>query len=141
MAFGRCRGKEKSNPGLTATIIVRMEDVTDKILSSIPKEVTQAERNKLIAANIQKVGTESTKGSKYGYIIRPFYYGNQYFMFITEVFKDVRLVGAPPSSIGKFGFDTDNWVWPRHTGDFSIFRIYASPENKPAAYSEDNVSL
>ncbi len=133
------REEEKSNPGLTATIIVRMEDVTDKILSSIPKEVTQAERNKLIAANIQKVGTESTKGSKYGYIIRPFYYGNQYFMFITEVFKDVRLVGAPPSSIGKFGFDTDNWVWPRHTGDFSIFRIYASPENKPAAYSEDNV--
>ena len=133
------REEEKSNPGLTATIIVRMEEVTGKILEGTTDGMSQAEKKKIIAGNIAKVGGEATKDSHYGYIIRPFYYGNQYFLFITETFKDVRLVGAPPSSIGKFGFDTDNWVLPRHTGDFSIFRIYAGTDNKPADYAESNV--
>ena len=82
---------------------------------------------------------EATKDTHYGAYIRPFFYGNEYYMFVTETFKDIRLVGAPPSSIGKFGGDTDNWMWPRHTGDFSVFRIYANKDNKPAEYSKDNV--
>lgn len=132
-------GEELSNPGLTATIIVRIEDVTKGVLDGTTAQMTQSEKAVVVNRNIREIGTKAIEGTGYGYIIRPFYYGNQYFMFITEVFKDVRLVGAPPSSIGKFGFDTDNWVWPRHTGDFSVFRIYANKDNKPAEYSEDNV--
>jgi len=129
---------ELPNPGLTATIILRIEDVTSKILNGTTAQMSQNEKAVVVRRNMKEVGAQAVKGSAYGYIIRPFYYGNQFYMFITEVFKDVRLVGAPPSSIGKFGFDTDNWVWPRHTGDFSIFRIYANKDNKPADYSEDN---
>lgn len=132
-------GEELSNPGLAATIIVRIEDVTKGVLDGTTAQMTQSEKAVVVNRNIREIGTKAIEGTGYGYIIRPFYYGNQYFMFITEVFKDVRLVGAPPSSIGKFGFDTDNWVWPRHTGDFSVFRIYANKDNKPAEYSEDNV--
>jgi len=132
-------GEELSNPGLTATIIVRIEDVTKGVLDGTTAQMTQSEKAVVVNRNIREIGTKAIEGTGYGYIIRPFYYGNQYFMFITEVFKDVRLAGAPPSSIGKFGFDTDNWVWPRHTGDFSVFRIYANKDNKPAEYSEDNV--
>ena len=132
-------GEELSNPELTATIIVRIEDVTKGVLDGTTAQMTQSEKAVVVNRNIREIGTKAIEGTGYGYIIRPFYYGNQYFMFITEVFKDVRLVGAPPSSIGKFGFDTDNWVWPRHTGDFSVFRIYANKDNKPAEYSEDNV--
>ncbi len=133
------KDEELPNPGLTATIIVRIEDVTKRILEGTTDQMTQNEKAVVVRRNIQEVGKSATKGSNYGYIIRPFYYGNEYYMFITEVFEDVRLVGAPPSSIGKFGFDTDNWVWPRHTGDFSIFRIYANKDNKPAKFAEDNV--
>ncbi|MBL7884078.1 MAG: S46 family peptidase, partial [Bacteroidia bacterium] len=92
-----------------------------------------------IAENIASITKEATKDSHYGAYIRSFYYGNEFYMFVTETFRDVRLVGAPPSSIGKFGGDTDNWMWPRHTGDFSIFRVYANKDNKPADYSKDNV--
>lgn len=133
------REEELTNPGLTATFIVRMADVTWKVLDGITDDLSPADRQKMIAANIKKVSDQETEGTHYEAIIRPFYYGNEYYLFITETFKDVRLVGAPPSSIGKFGFDTDNWVWPRHTGDFSLFRIYASPDNTPAEYSEDNI--
>jgi hypothetical protein len=91
-----------------------------------------------VTANIKKVQYGATNGTHYGAIIRPFFYGTEYYMYITETFRDIRLVGAPPESIGKFGGDTDNWMWPRHTGDFSIFRIYAGPDNKPADYSPNN---
>lgn len=130
---------ELSNPGLTATFIVRMEDVTEAVLSVVDQSVTQSEQQKAIKAKIKELTEAATKDSHYEAYIKPFFYGNEYYMFITETFKDIRLVGAPPSSIGKFGGDTDNWMWPRHTGDFSLFRIYADKDNKPAEYSEDNV--
>ncbi|WP_020527331.1 S46 family peptidase [Flexithrix dorotheae] len=131
--------EELSNPGLTITFIVRMEDVTSKVLAGVNDQMEENQRNGIILRNTQQIKEEATAGSHYGAIIKEFFYGNQYFMFITETFKDIRLVGAPPSSIGKFGADTDNWVWPRHTGDFSVFRIYADADNKPASYSPDNV--
>lgn len=133
------RSQEKKNPGLTATFIIKIEDVTESVLDGVTPGMDESERQKLITSNIKKVGDAAIEGSGYKYIIRPFYFGNEYYMFLTETFKDVRLVGAPPSSIGKFGFDTDNWVWPRHTGDFSIFRIYADKDNKPAEISDENV--
>ncbi|GGK81324.1 S46 family peptidase [Rufibacter glacialis] len=132
------RQEEKPNPGLSATFIVRMEDVTKQILGDVPAGLPEAEREKLVQANIKKVQAQTTTGTHYEAIIRPFFYGNEYYMYVTETFKDIRLVGAPPESIGKFGGDTDNWMWPRHTGDFALFRIYAGPDNKPAAYSPDN---
>lgn len=131
--------EELPNPGLTVTFLIRMEDVTEKILEGVTNEMDQTQRNMIIRENISKVSKEATEGTHYDAVIKPFYYGNQYFMYINETFKDVRLVGAPPSFIGKYGGDTDNWMWPRHTGDFSLFRIYADKDNKPAEYSEDNV--
>ena len=133
------RKDELANPGLSATFIVRMEDVTKKVMDGITDDTPNAERPALVAANIKEITAEAIKDTHYEAFIRPFFYGNEYYMFITETYKDVRLVGAPPSSIGKFGGDTDNWMWPRHTGDFSVFRIYADKDNKPAEYSEDNV--
>ncbi|UOQ71170.1 S46 family peptidase [Hymenobacter cellulosilyticus] len=131
--------QELPNPGLTATFIVRMEDVTSQVLAGVPTQgIAEADREKMVQANIARVAQAAVQGTHYESFIRPFYNGNEYYMFVTEVFEDIRLVGAPPSSIGKFGGDTDNWAWPRHTGDFSIFRIYAGPDNKPAAYSKDN---
>ncbi|RNI30557.1 S46 family peptidase [Rufibacter latericius] len=132
------RDQEKPNPGLTATFIVRMEDVTKQILGDVPAGLPEAEREKRVQANIKKVQAQTTANSHYEASIRPFFYGNEYYMYVTETFKDIRLVGAPTESIGKFGGDTDNWMWPRHTGDFSLFRIYAGPDNKPAAYSPNN---
>lgn len=131
--------EELRNPGLTITFISRMEDVTAKVLDGVNDQMEENQRNGIILRNTQKIKEEATANSHYGAIIKEFFYGNQYFMFITETYKDIRLVGAPPSSIGKFGADTDNWVWPRHTGDFSVFRIYADADNKPASYSPDNV--
>lgn len=131
--------QELSNPGLTATFIVRMEDVTAKVLANVKDGMSDADREKSVNEAIGSITKEITSASKYGAFIRPFYYGNEYYMFVTETFRDIRLVGAPPSSIGKFGGDTDNWMWPRHTGDFSIFRIYANKNNEPADYSPDNV--
>ncbi|MDP1745635.1 MAG: S46 family peptidase [Bacteroidota bacterium] len=133
------QSQELKNPGLTATFIIRMEDVTAKVFANVSDTLSDGAREKKINEAIVEIQNEAVKGTHYGAYIRPFYYGNEYYMFITETFRDVRLVGAPPSSIGKFGGDTDNWMWPRHTGDFSIFRIYANKDNKPADYSADNV--
>ncbi|MER2999594.1 S46 family peptidase [Pontibacter populi] len=130
--------QELPNPGLTATFIVRMEDVTKQILAGADAAKTEAEREAIIQKNITKVAKEATAGTHYDAVIKPYFYGNEYYMYITETFKDIRMVGAPPSSIGKFGGDTDNWMWPRHTGDFSLFRIYAGPNNEPAEYSPNN---
>lgn len=131
--------EELPNPGLTVTFLIRMDDVTKSVLKGVTDKMTQAERTKKINANIDIIAANAVKGTGYEAYIKPFYNGNQYYMFTTETFKDVRLVGAPPSNIGKFGGDTDNWMWPRHTGDFSVFRIYADKNNKPAPYSKDNV--
>jgi hypothetical protein len=132
------RQQELPNPGLTATFIVRMEDVTAQVMKDIPANLPEAEREKKVRASIETIQKATVQGTHYEAQIKPYFYGNEYYMFVTETFKDVRLVGAPPSSIGKFGGDTDNWMWPRHTGDFSVFRVYAGPDNKPAAYSADN---
>lgn len=130
--------EELANPGLEATIIQEIRDVTDEILADISVETKEAERQAQIAEKTKALISKVQAETGYSAYIKPFYYGNQFLLFITEVFKDVRLVGAPPSAIGKFGYDTDNWVWPRHTGDFSVFRIYAGPDNKPAEYALEN---
>ncbi|TGE06062.1 S46 family peptidase [Hymenobacter fodinae] len=133
------REQELPNPGLTATFIVRMEDVTSQVLAGVPTtNILEADREKMVLANSQRVAQAAVQGTNYQAFVRPMFSGNEYYLFVTEVFQDIRLVGAPPSSIGKFGGDTDNWAWPRHTGDFSIFRIYAGPDNKPAPYSPEN---
>lgn len=131
--------EELANPGLFATFIIRMDDVTDKILTGIQKGMEEKERQSIIDKNITELKGSYRLKEFHDVIIRPFYNGNQYFSFQTVTFNDVRLVGTPPESIGKFGADTDNWEWPRHTGDFSLFRIYAGPNNEPAEYSENNI--
>ncbi len=131
--------EELPNPGLTATLIVKIDDVTSTILKGVTSAMSEEEKQKIIQKNTTELSNSYNKESHQSISIRSFFEGNQYILFVTEVFKDVRLVGAPPSSIGKFGSDTDNWVWPRHTGDFSLFRIYANKDNKPAEYSADNV--
>ena len=123
--------------GLSVTRLVRMEDVTSQVLEGVDDETTEPDREKIVAKNIAAITAKAVEGTHYKAIIKPFYYGNQYFMYVNEVFTDVRLVGAPPSNIGKFGGDTDNWMWPRHTGDFSMFRVYAK-DGKPADFSEEN---
>ncbi len=137
--WAKTQADELPNPGLTATLIIRMEDVTAKVLANVTDGMSDADREKKVNEAIAVITKEAIKGTHYGAYIRPFFYGNEYYMFVTETFRDVRLVGAPPSSIGKFGGDTDNWMWPRHTGDFSMFRIYADKDNNPADYSKDNV--
>ncbi|MCP4552276.1 MAG: S46 family peptidase [Bacteroidetes bacterium] len=133
------KSEELPNPGMIAKFLIRIDDVTDEVLQDVTASLTEVERKKTIDAQIKLIIEKAEKESEYNAVIRPFYYGNQYFMFITQTYKDVRLVGAPPSNIGKFGGDTDNWMWPRHTGDFSIFRVYADKNNNPAEYSEYNV--
>lgn len=133
------QAEELPNPDLEVTFIVRIEDVTAQVLDGVLTLTNEKDKQKKIQENITRLTNTLPKESWQGNSIRTFYEGNQYMRFVTETFEDVRLVGAPPSSIGKFGSDTDNWVWPRHTGDFSLFRIYANKDNKPAKYSKDNV--
>lgn len=133
------REAELPNKGLTVRFLVRMDDVTETVLKGVSNSSDEKERDKIIRANSEKLIEQAKKGTHYDARVEGLYYGNQYFIFIYETFTDVRLVGAPPSSIGKFGGDTDNWMWPRHTGDFSLFRIYAGKDNKPAPYSKENV--
>ncbi|MBK6344336.1 MAG: S46 family peptidase [Bacteroidales bacterium] len=133
------RSQELPNPGLSVTLLVRMEDVTKQILEGVTAEMTEQARSEKIKANTGKVEKAASEGTGYAAKVKAFYYGNEYYLFITQTFNDVRLVGAPPSNIGKFGGDTDNWMWPRHTGDFSMFRIYVNKNNEPAEYSPDNV--
>ena len=133
------KSEELPNEGLTVSFLVMMKDVTKLVVKDLKEGISETEREKLIAAAIKSIQKTISDSSLYTSEIKPFYYGNEYYLFVYEVFKDVRLVGTPPSSIGKFGGDTDNWMWPRHTGDFSMFRIYANKDNKPAEYSIDNV--
>ena len=134
------RDEELPNPGLTATIMIEMRDVTKEVLEGVDDDsMSMIIRNSLVKENIKNAISGFEENSKYKAKIVPFFKGNQYYMIVTETFKDIRLVGAPPSNIGKFGGDTDNWMWPRHTGDFSLFRIYVDKDGNPAEYSEDNV--
>ena len=129
------REDELSNPGLSVTFLKWMEDVTDQVVKGLRDGMIEKDREEIIEKNIVEIIKSKTEGTNYSAHIEEFFAGNQFYLFVEEKFIDVRLVGAPPSSIGKFGGDTDNWMWPRHTGDFSLFRIYADKDNKPAEYS------
>jgi len=131
--------EELQNPGLFVTFIVRIEDVSKQVLAGVTPGMSESQRQSQIDKNIAEMRKNAKKENYQDSFIRGFFEGNQYYLFVTETYKDIRLVGAPPSAIGNFGKDTDNWVWPRHTGDFSMFRIYAGKDNKPADYSPDNV--
>jgi V8-like Glu-specific endopeptidase len=128
-------------PGLTVTFLVYMEEVTNDVLQGTENAKNLKERDEIIEKNIKVIIAKATENTDYSAEIKPFYYGNQYYMFVNRVFLDIRLVGAPPESIGKFGGDTDNWMWPRHTGDFALYRIYANKNGEPAQYSSDNIPL
>ncbi|MBP7497700.1 MAG: S46 family peptidase, partial [Bacteroidales bacterium] len=135
------KGEELACEGLTVKFLVRMEDVSEKILSPLQDTMSENSRYAKILEIAKNIEKEAIKNTHYEAQVKSFFNGNQYFLFIFETFKDVRLVGTPPNSIGKFGGDTDNWMWPRHTCDFSMFRIYMSPDGKPATYSKDNIPL
>lgn len=134
----KTRAEELQAPEIVASFLVRMEDVTPQILAAT-NGLSDAEKDAKMKEVTKSLTTEATKGTHYQAVVRDVFGGNQYLLFVYERFTDVRLAFAPPSSVGKFGGDTDNWMWPRHTGDFSIFRIYMGKDGKPAAYSKDNV--
>lgn len=136
--WAQTKKEELANPGITASVLVRIEDVSDKITSQLTDNMNEEERNKVIKRISKELEDEAVKGTDLKANIKPYFNGNQYFMSVFRIYKDVRLVGAPPSAIGKFGGDTDNWMWPRHTGDFSVLRIYAGENNEPASYSGKN---
>ncbi len=133
------RSQELPCPGLTVIFLREMRDVTAQVLNEVTSEMTEAKRQATISENIKKIIAEVEKETKYKASVKPFFLGNEYYLLLNEEYTDVRLVGCPPSNIGKFGGDTDNWVWPRHTGDFSVFRVYAGKDGHPADYSADNV--
>ncbi|RLD62631.1 MAG: serine protease [Bacteroidetes bacterium] len=137
--WAKTRAEELPNPGKSVTFLVRMEDVSDKINSLLNDKMTEEERSLTIRKISEKLQKEVVGNTHYEAEVSSFFKGNNFYLFIYETYTDVRLVGAPPSSIGKFGGDTDNWMWPRHTGDFSMFRVYTGPDGKPAEYSKDNI--
>ncbi len=139
--WARNQNEELPNPGLFATFIIRIDDITSQVFNGINAEMTVTEKQTVIDRNLNALKQNANKETWQDVFTRSFFEGNQYYLFVTETYRDVRYVGSPPESIGKFGADTDNWVWPRHTGDFSLFRIYAGPDNKPAEYSPENKPL
>jgi len=139
--WARDKKEERPNDGLFVSFIERIEDVSDRVLKGIDDETTEKDRAFAVADNLKSLREKFKLGKSEELIVKPFYNGNQYFAFVIEKYTDIRLVGAPPSSIGKYGADTDNWEWPRHTGDFSLFRIYTAPDGSPADYSADNIPM
>ena len=139
--WARTREDELPNEGKTITFLVSMEEVTDRVLEGVNEEMSEQERYATIRSAAGSITSEATGGTHYEARVRGMFNGNRYFLFVSETYRDVRLVGAPPESIGKFGGATDNWMWPRHTGDFSLFRVYTGPDGKPATYSPDNIPL
>jgi hypothetical protein len=133
------RDEELPNEGKTITFLVRMEEVTDQIVPELTDAINENERDSKIRILSGAITSSATEGTHYEARVRSLFNGNRYFLFVTETYMDVRLVGAPPESIGKYGGDTDNWMWPRHTGDFSMFRVYTGPDGKPAEYSPENI--
>lgn len=133
------REEELSNPGKTVTFLVSVEDVTSQVLADVTDAMSDNERNKIVR-NVSSELEKKAKGdTHYETYVRSFFNSNKYYLFVVETFKDIRLVGAPPQALGKFGGDTDNWMWPRHTNDFSMFRVYCGPDGKPAEYAKDNI--
>jgi hypothetical protein len=135
------RSDELPNPELYVDFLIRMEDVTDRVLKEVSEDLSEADRNKAIQEAIKTIKEEVGEENDYIVQVKSFYEGNEFYLFLYERFNDIRLVGAPPSSLGKYGGDTDNWMWPRHTGDFTMLRIYSAPDGTPAAYAEENVPL
>ncbi len=133
--------EELPNKGLTASILVRMADVTDSIIPHLSDTMSEQQRTAIVRPIISRLKKANADSGKYNVVIKPYFAGNKYYMLVYIVYRDVRLVGAPPSSIGKFGGDTDNWMWPRQTGDFTVFRIYTAPDGSPATYSIKNIPL
>ncbi len=139
--WAKTRDEELPNPGKIARFLIRAEEVTDKVMAAVSDTMSFDEVNRAVAQASVKIEREATEGTHYDARVTSLFEANKYFLFVYETFRDVRLVGAPPQSLGKFGGDTDNWMWPRHTADFSIYRVYTGPDGKPASYSKDNVPL
>ena len=135
------RAEELPNPGLFVNFLVRIEDVTKDMNKVLKDDMSEAERAAAVAEKAKELIAKATEGTEYDADVESFYHGNEFYLFVYHKFNDVRLVGAPPSSVGKYGGDTDNWMWPRHTGDFSMFRVYMSKDGKGSDYSADNVPL
>jgi hypothetical protein len=133
--------QELPNPNMTVTFLLRFEDVTTQVLAKVNDGMSELERNNAISESRLAIEKKASEGTRYRSIVTSFYGGNYFYLIVYEIYTDIRLVGAPPSSIGKYGSDTDNWEWPRHTGDFSVFRVYSGPDGKPAPYSKDNIPL
>ncbi len=133
--------EELPNPGLFVSFLVRLEDVTEKMKTAVGKETDEAKIADILKATAENIRKEATENTHYRAEVKPYFNNNQYFVLVYENYTDVRLVATPPESIGKFGHDTDNWMYPRHTGDFSVFRVYSGPDGKPAPYSEENIPL
>ncbi|MFD2965164.1 MULTISPECIES: S46 family peptidase [Olivibacter] len=139
--WARSKQEELKPKSLSVRFFVRMDDVSKRILSKVNDQMSEFEREQVINREIARIEQENSEGGKYVVSVKSFYNGNEYYYFVYQDYNDVRLVGTPPNSIGKFGGDTDNWEWPRHTGDFSLFRVYADREGNPAEYDENNVPL
>ncbi len=139
--WSKNRAEELKPSSLYVRFFVRMDDVSKRILSVVNPSMNELDREKAINQEIAKIEKENNEGGKYTVSVRPFFQGNEYYYFVYQDYKDVRLTGTPPESLGKFGGDTDNWEWPRHTADFSLFRVYADANGNPAEYSKDNVPL
>ena len=137
--WAKTRDQELPNPGKSVTFLVRMEDVTDQVLKGISDTTSAASRLEKMASAISAIEKEAKGTTKYETRVRPLFESNTFYLFVSETFKDIRLVGTPPQSVGKFGGEADNWMWPRHTGDFSMFRIYCAPDGSPADYAKENV--
>lgn len=136
--FAKANADEIYCKGLSVTFIKRIDDVTAQVFKNVKAGISEVQKDSIIQANIKSIEAAAKAGTPFETFVRPFYYGNEYYLFTTEVYKDIRLVAAPPESIGKFGGETDNWVWPRHNADFSMFRIYADANNKPAEFNVTN---
>ncbi len=139
--WAKTKEEELPNPGLSVSFLIKIEDVTDQVLAAVKPEMTESERNDAISKARLSIGNAASSGNGYRASVSSFYGGNYFYLLVYERYTDVRLVGAPPSAIGSFGDDTDNWEWPRHTGDFSMFRVYSGPDGKPAPFSKDNIPL
>ena len=136
--FWAMKKSDELPAGFAVSFLVRMEDVSKPINDVLNEEMSLMDRAKAIKKVSDSLEKAAAGESEYTANVKSFYNGNEFYLFVYETFPDVRLVGAPPSSVGKFGGDTDNWMWPRHTGDFTMFRVYADKDNKPAEYSEEN---
>jgi hypothetical protein len=135
------KDQELPNPGLSVTFLIRIEDVTGQVLANVTPDMNETDRSNAISQARLVIEKNAARGNNYSTSVQNFYSGNMFYLLVYEIYPDVRLVGTPPSSIGKFGFDTDNWEWPRHTGDFSVFRVYTGPDGRPSPYSKENIPL